>query len=407
MNRAKRNGMVDIPARGFWSLVSKAAPAACVAGLLLAAGGCAVDEKKEVAQYRKILDGPGARPVSYTPGEGLSLQTALLLANQNNEQLAISGETYIQSLINKDRAIANFLPTLTLGPATSPPSGRAARAVPAPPASPPAASAPSGRRLQHRRRRRQQRLVLQPRRHQHRRLRQQHRHRHGHRRAAPAPPSPAAVAAAPGAETGAGGGAGPGRDGDRHRDGHRHGHRNLQRQLQLHPQPRRQEVRPGRADQREDQPLQRLPRHRLLQLHHRRDPAQPRPAAGPSDAGAARHRQRLLHRLEQRAVGGRAAQANAADAGGERPPDPRPTGRRRRQALGRGPSRGAGGADARLAGDRREQRPQRADAAGVPHRRPRQRRPPDRPDGLARRAAVGRGGGRGSARPTARTWWRR
>jgi multidrug efflux system outer membrane protein len=75
-----------------------------------------VDEKKEVAQYRRILDGPGAEPVRYDPGEPLSLQTALLLANQNNEQLAISGETYIQTLINKDRATANFLPVIALAP---------------------------------------------------------------------------------------------------------------------------------------------------------------------------------------------------------------------------------------------------------------------------------------------------
>ena len=75
-----------------------------------------MDEKKEVVQYRSILDGPNAKSVSYTPGDTLPIQTAMLLANQNNEQLGISGETYIQTLINKDRATANFLPTITLAP---------------------------------------------------------------------------------------------------------------------------------------------------------------------------------------------------------------------------------------------------------------------------------------------------
>jgi len=88
--------------------------AVCIAALL-AACGCGVDEKKEVAQYRAILD-PNIKPVSYTPGDSLPVQTAMLLANQNNEQLAINGETYIQALVNKDRATANFLPTLTLAP---------------------------------------------------------------------------------------------------------------------------------------------------------------------------------------------------------------------------------------------------------------------------------------------------
>jgi len=82
----------------------------------MAASGCAIDEKKEVAQYRSILDAPDAKGVSYTPGDSLPIQTAMLLANQNNEQLAINGETYIQALVGKDRATANFLPTLTLAP---------------------------------------------------------------------------------------------------------------------------------------------------------------------------------------------------------------------------------------------------------------------------------------------------
>jgi len=96
--------------------VQRVARALCIAAALLAASGCAIDEKKEVAQYRSILDGPNPKGVSYTPGDVLPIQTAMLLANQNNEQLAINGEAYVQSLIEKDRATANFLPTIVLAP---------------------------------------------------------------------------------------------------------------------------------------------------------------------------------------------------------------------------------------------------------------------------------------------------
>jgi outer membrane protein len=41
------------------------------------------------------------------------------LANQNNEQLAIKGEEYLQALIDKDRAFSAFLPTIGLSPSLS------------------------------------------------------------------------------------------------------------------------------------------------------------------------------------------------------------------------------------------------------------------------------------------------
>jgi outer membrane protein len=46
----------------------------------------------------------------------LSLREALLLANENNENLALAGEDYLQALIDKDRAAAAFLPTISLAP---------------------------------------------------------------------------------------------------------------------------------------------------------------------------------------------------------------------------------------------------------------------------------------------------
>ncbi|HEV2688353.1 MAG TPA: TolC family protein [Bryobacteraceae bacterium] len=89
--------------------------------LLIALGmlaiGCTVDQDKEVAQYRAVLDGQKkAPPVNIKPGDPLSLEAALLLANRNSENLAISGEDYVQALIDKERAFSNFLPTVNFQP---------------------------------------------------------------------------------------------------------------------------------------------------------------------------------------------------------------------------------------------------------------------------------------------------
>ena len=85
--------------------------------LLFFVAGCAVDQKKEVGRYRKVLDRDlTAAAVDYSPGETLSLQRALLLANRDNERLAIAGENYLQALIEKDRAAWSFFPTVGLEP---------------------------------------------------------------------------------------------------------------------------------------------------------------------------------------------------------------------------------------------------------------------------------------------------
>src|SRR5208283_3342875 len=74
-----------------------------ISGILLI-GGCAVDQKKEVAAYRKIIDQGVQKPIELAPGQELSLENALALANEHNEQLALRGEDYLQALINKNRA---------------------------------------------------------------------------------------------------------------------------------------------------------------------------------------------------------------------------------------------------------------------------------------------------------------
>jgi outer membrane protein TolC len=77
--------------------------------------GC-VDQKREVQTYRDVLSDGFPRPKPLEPGETLTLERALVLANVDNEQIASQGETYLQSLINKNRAVAEFLPSVSFQP---------------------------------------------------------------------------------------------------------------------------------------------------------------------------------------------------------------------------------------------------------------------------------------------------
>jgi outer membrane protein len=97
--------------------------AAAIAVVALA-GGCQVNQAKEVAHYRKVLDDNRlpAAPVQDEAADAeatrpLTLAEAMALANKQNEQLGRSGEDYVQSLIDKNRAVANFLPTVSVQPA--------------------------------------------------------------------------------------------------------------------------------------------------------------------------------------------------------------------------------------------------------------------------------------------------
>ena len=96
----------------------RAAGATALLGTLcVLAAGCAVDQRKEVARYRRVLDGTGrAERIVYAPGETLTLDKALRLANQDNERIAMAGEDYLQALIDKDRAASAFLPTVSFEP---------------------------------------------------------------------------------------------------------------------------------------------------------------------------------------------------------------------------------------------------------------------------------------------------
>ncbi len=80
----------------------------------LAVLGCA---GQDPAKYRKVLTGPTSVVTPSTcPGQTLTLEEAMAMANAHNERLSISGEDYVQALIEKDRAIWNFLPQVALQP---------------------------------------------------------------------------------------------------------------------------------------------------------------------------------------------------------------------------------------------------------------------------------------------------
>lgn len=82
---------------------------------MLAIAGCKVDQQAEVENYRKILD-QDTPAVDFVPGQQLSLERALALANQHNELLGLRGEDYLQAMIAKDRAASTFMPTVVLVP---------------------------------------------------------------------------------------------------------------------------------------------------------------------------------------------------------------------------------------------------------------------------------------------------
>jgi outer membrane protein len=85
----------------------------------LSLSGCAVDQAKEVATYRAVLDRNMPEVVAPAIDEDWTLQKALLVANKSNEQLGVQGEDYLQALIDKSRAVAAFLPTLSVSPSES------------------------------------------------------------------------------------------------------------------------------------------------------------------------------------------------------------------------------------------------------------------------------------------------
>ncbi|HYF00228.1 MAG TPA: TolC family protein [Planctomycetota bacterium] len=87
---------------------------AWLAAVLLGTCGCAVDEDAEVATYREILDDGLQGRALPADGAPLDVVDAMVLANLRNERLGLEGEAYLQALIERRRAVASFLPTLSV-----------------------------------------------------------------------------------------------------------------------------------------------------------------------------------------------------------------------------------------------------------------------------------------------------
>lgn len=83
---------------------------------VLACAGCAVDEQKEVATYRSVLDAGAAHTAPEEALDHLGVLDTMRLVNAKYEPLNIAGENYLQALIETRRALAAFLPTITLSP---------------------------------------------------------------------------------------------------------------------------------------------------------------------------------------------------------------------------------------------------------------------------------------------------
>ena len=102
--------------------MSNHVPAARATGMIAIVAilaGCHVDQKAEVAKYRKELDATSPSAGAWLDDRPLTLVNAMALANANNEQLARGGEDYVQAIIAKNRAVAAFLPTLSFQPSYS------------------------------------------------------------------------------------------------------------------------------------------------------------------------------------------------------------------------------------------------------------------------------------------------
>src|SRR5688572_26334434 len=88
-----------------------------IAAMALAwVAGCKVDQTKEVATYRDLIDRGVDRHEMLADQPELNVIDSMKLASLRNESLAIEGEDYLQALIDQRRAAANFLPTITLSP---------------------------------------------------------------------------------------------------------------------------------------------------------------------------------------------------------------------------------------------------------------------------------------------------
>ena len=92
-------------------------PCAAIVALFASAACRSVDHEKEIAEWRSVVDVDAPASLEpLTPGEHLTLSRAFALANRDNERIGLSGEDYLQALIDKKRQVAELMPTVNLVP---------------------------------------------------------------------------------------------------------------------------------------------------------------------------------------------------------------------------------------------------------------------------------------------------
>ncbi|NJL30372.1 MAG: hypothetical protein HC898_01375 [Phycisphaerales bacterium] len=87
------------------------------------AAGCQHDYAEDQEHYRRILGTQEENDTVIHDSDPLTLTSAVRLTNHNNERLGLAGEDYVQAIIQRQRAVAEFLPTLDLAPSYTRRSG--------------------------------------------------------------------------------------------------------------------------------------------------------------------------------------------------------------------------------------------------------------------------------------------
>jgi outer membrane protein TolC len=86
---------------------------ACATLLPLLLAACAVDQQADVDTWRReVTMGPVPQ---LAPGAPLPLSTAIRLANEQNERIAIGGEDFVQAIAERARITAGFFPEVAAG----------------------------------------------------------------------------------------------------------------------------------------------------------------------------------------------------------------------------------------------------------------------------------------------------
>ena len=86
-----------------------------IAVLMLTLAGCKANHQQDVDAYRSILD-EGTPEPELAPDGTLSLYTALAMANRSSESLAINGEAFARSILDRRRTVAAFYPSVDFAP---------------------------------------------------------------------------------------------------------------------------------------------------------------------------------------------------------------------------------------------------------------------------------------------------